>query len=497
VTFASSIGIAGLGVLLTATSSSAITIRSAPPIVQQRHVRMQAPQLRSRSFVTVTTCTSDGANSFVGIPAASNVAGGNYSAVAGAYDSEACDEFSTVAGGYQNRIGDSGAALDAFIGAGEYNEITAPNAAVVAGYNNEASGIASFIGAGDGEYYNLLGGTTALATFISGTDSFVGAGDLSSITGNGSFIGAGGYTYAVSNPGSVPGNQISGNDSFIGAGDQNSVSGNEAFIGGGMLNAVSGAEGFIGSGGGNTITPTASYATILGGNRNSVSGEYASILGGFGNSASGAYAIVAGGDADTAAGSLTFAAGYHADAGHNGSFVWSDYSSGSAMLKDSALNQFLVRASGGTYLYSNEAATSGVMLAAGSSTWASLSDRNAKTNIVPLDEGSILAKVAALPIDRWSYKSERGVRHVGPMAQDFYAAFGTGVDDRHITSIDEDGIALAAIQALHRENAGLHADDLGLHADNRRLHTENEILRDRLAALEQRVGALAGAATAH
>jgi cell division protein FtsB len=43
------------------------------------------------------------------------------------------------------------------------------------------------------------------------------------------------------------------------------------------------------------------------------------------------------------------------------------------------------------------------------------------------------------------------------MAQDFYAAFGTGVDNRHITSIDEDGVALAAIKALHAENAKLTA----------------------------------------
>jgi cell division protein FtsB len=62
------------------------------------------------------------------------------------------------------------------------------------------------------------------------------------------------------------------------------------------------------------------------------------------------------------------------------------------------------------------------------------------------------------------------------MAQDFYAAFRVGADDRHITSIDEDGVALAAIKALHAENA--------------RMHAENAALRDRLAALEQKVAAL-------
>ena len=60
--------------------------------------------------------------------------------------------------------------------------------------------------------------------------------------------------------------------------------------------------------------------------------------------------------------------------------------------------------------------------------------------------------------DRWSYTTERGVRHVGPMAQDFYAAFNVGEDNRHITSIDEDGVALAAIEALDAKLARKDAE---------------------------------------
>jgi len=72
--------------------------------------------------------------------------------------------------------------------------------------------------------------------------------------------------------------------------------------------------------------------------------------------------------------------------------------------------------------------------------------------------------VATLPIERWSYKSERGVRHVGPMAQDFYAAFRVGEDDKHITSIDEDGVALSAIKALHARVRSLGAENVQLRA---------------------------------
>ncbi len=81
------------------------------------------------------------------------------------------------------------------------------------------------------------------------------------------------------------------------------------------------------------------------------------------------------------------------------------------------------------------------------------SDRNAKEHFVPLDTQSILAKVAALPVTEWNYRTDRrAVRHIGPMAQDFHAAFGLdGKDDKHISVIDEGGVALAAIQGLNQK----------------------------------------------
>lgn len=85
------------------------------------------------------------------------------------------------------------------------------------------------------------------------------------------------------------------------------------------------------------------------------------------------------------------------------------------------------------------------------------SDRNAKTGIEAVDPSEILAKVRAMPVSAWTYKhdAEDGIRHIGPMAQDFYAAFGTGRDDKGISSLDGAGVALAAIQALSDENAAL------------------------------------------
>ena len=76
------------------------------------------------------------------------------------------------------------------------------------------------------------------------------------------------------------------------------------------------------------------------------------------------------------------------------------------------------------------------------------SDRALKEGLAPVDPRQVLARVVALPMATWSYKGET-VRHLGPMAQDFSAAFGLGADDRHIHVIDASGVALTAIQGLH------------------------------------------------
>jgi hypothetical protein len=78
------------------------------------------------------------------------------------------------------------------------------------------------------------------------------------------------------------------------------------------------------------------------------------------------------------------------------------------------------------------------------------SDRNSKRAIERVDSRLVLDKLAALPLSTWAYTNNPTVRHIGPMAQDFQAAFGYGDSDKHIATIDADGVALAAIQGLHR-----------------------------------------------
>ena len=85
-----------------------------------------------------------------------------------------------------------------------------------------------------------------------------------------------------------------------------------------------------------------------------------------------------------------------------------------------------------------------------------LSDRNAKRNFAAVNPREVLERVAGLPIQTWSYKDDSaGVRHLGPMAQDFRAAFGLGPDDKHISVGDVEGVALASIQALYQRQQEL------------------------------------------
>jgi len=424
--------------------------------------------------------------------------GANYSFIAAGNNNNITGADAFVGGGEQNNAssessvsagdGNTSAGGQSFIGGGSNNNALGGGSVVGAGYYNQvsATGGGSFIGAGDflwANYYKF-----ANANQIGGMDSFIGAGDQNRITGNGSFVGAGG-SVTLTNSG-VPNNQIAGNDSFIGAGDDNSINANEALIGSGQGNSIAAAATYSVIAGGGFNTAGNSYAAVGGGRNNNATGAAAVVGGGADSTAQGSYATIPGGYDNAADGTGSFAAGTLAKARTNGAFVWSDNSTNTE-LQSTANDQFVARASGGFYLYSNGAATLGVKLAPNSGTWASASDRKMKSNVVPLDDAAVLAKVAALPISEWSYKTEGGVRHVGPMAQDFYAAFRVGEDDLHITSIDEDGVALAAIKALHAENATMRADNSALHADNASLHSENVALRDRLAALEQKVAALA------
>ena len=115
-----------------------------------------------------------------------------------------------------------------------------------------------------------------------------------------------------------------------------------------------------------------------------------------------------------------------------------------------------------------------------------VSDQSLKTDFTAVKPEDILARLAALPIQGWRYNNEApGIRHVGPMAQDFKAAFGLGHDEKFIEFVDEEGVALAAIQGLNQK---LEATQ----AELKRRDAENAELKQRLDKLEQLINSKNG-----
>jgi hypothetical protein len=148
--------------------------------------------------------------------------------------------------------------------------------------------------------------------------------------------------------------------------------------------------------------------------------------------------------------------------------------------------RIFIKTPGGTTIYSNEGQTTGVSLASGGGSWTSVSDRNAKENFAPVDPQDVLEKVVALPLAMWNYKSQdASIRHLGPMAQDFKAAFGLGADHTSIATVDADGVALAAIQGLNRKVEIGKTELAELRSELKRRDAENATLKARLERLER------------
>ena len=401
-------------------------------------------------------------------------------------------DFGTVCGGLDNRVGEIAtvcggshnvaAVVRTFVGGGMDNQATADSAAIVGGINNQATGRYAFVGGGFGNRATDLN-----ATVGGGSGNLAGYRQTT--------VAGGSVNQAISVASTVGGgvsNIASGAYATIGGGTENNATSLNSSIAGGAGNHVSADAGAIAGGIANRILDN--YSVVAGGWANQAgNGEgdlqdaaYASVGGGKGNLASGAYATVPGGASNQAQGDYSFAAGRRAMAQHDGSLVLAD--SNQAEFTSVAANELAVRATGGvrlvTAIDSGGEPLAGVLLPAGSGAWATLSDREAKADFAPVDSQEILSRVAALPIQTWRYKAQPGeTRHLGPAAQDFYAAFGIGEGDRTISTVDADGVALASIQAL---NEKLVERDTELSA----VQAENQALRQELVRLEARTNAL-------
>ncbi len=474
-----------------------------------------------------------------------NTASGNLATVGGGTDNTASDFGATIGGG----LGNTAAVTGTVIGGGQGNLITgtAQYATVGGGQGNTANGAFATVGGGSwntasvtgtvigGGQGNLITGTAQYATVgggafntVSGTHAFVGGGENNTASaedttvaggvGNvasasGAFVGGGGTDGVLQggNQAKAPASAIVGGlgnvveqsagTSFIGGGFSNLITATYGTIAGGYNITVTGQYATVGGGAANSASDGA--ATVGGGDSNTASSGWATVGGGVVNTASGLAATVPGGHSNTAAGDYSFAAGRRAKANHGGAFVWGDNTN--ADINSPAANTFVVRANGGIWFGRATGAItpvigSGVFISTSTGAylsdagvWTDVSDRNAKENFEPIDPQAVLEKVAQLPITTWNYKAEDpSVRHLGPTAQDFYAAFGLGADDTHIASLDSSGVALAAVQGLYERNRTLEAENAELRTRVEALEQENAVQQAQIEALEARLDALEG-----
>jgi hypothetical protein len=358
---------------------------------------------------------------------------------------------------------------NAFALAGARQRLNAvPYALALPGFRTEPNNVdrPNVIG---GSILNLVVPGVEAATISGGTDH--------QIAGANGTIGGG------------AGNVVDGTAATVGGGYENTAEGLFAVVAGGYANdAIGNVSSILGGNendavgewstivGGTLNQATAQYSTVGGGAGNIASGGFSTVPGGAQNQSAGEYATALGGNLNVASGNYSLAAGRRGRATHAGAFVWADSYNGN--FNSFATNSFNARATGGFYLYTNTAQTAGAIMSPGDGSWTNLSDRHHKRDIILVDARDVLNKVVNMPVATWNYDSqERSVRHMGPMAQDFHAAFGLGVRETHITTIDADGVALAAIQGLHQVMAEKDA--------------ELTSLRDRVASLEKLVQELA------
>jgi trimeric autotransporter adhesin len=478
-----------------------------------------------QTFVQLSTIAGGYQNQMQQLASYSSIGGGRnniiqtnvaYSALGGGWDNTIAANYSSIGSGWFNTIA-TNADYSAIPG-GSFNLVQSAYSAIGGGYNNTISSNGN---------YDVIGGGTANIIQTNAGYSIIGGGLFNQIQADAqfSFIGGGDNNHDMTNA----------TYAVMGGGSNNTIESNAQYasIVGGQLNTISSSAHFstIGGGKANVISTLAQYATIpggggnlVGGNLSFAAGEYAQALnnqsfvwndgsaGTFQSTADNQFSvhavggIVLAGDVSIAGGSayqhLSLSGGnstgflygsypalgdgihmgynWYADATGAGHVI----NTGGGTSRISAKYGEIQLATGGVDAVPNvvlDVTTAGVTI---SGNFSYTSDRNAKQDFAPVSPSQILDKVLQLPMSEWSYKVDAATRHLGPMAQDFYAAFNLGTDDKHIAPVDEGGVALAAIQALNQK---LNEKD----GEIQTLKQQNDSLAERLNELETTVKQLA------
>lgn len=348
---------------------------------------------------------------------------------------------------------------------------------------------AAMYGNADSTHVNWGGGSTT-GKLGSNYKYCVVGGGLNNTAANEYSTISGGYSNATadgySTVGGGWGNSAAGYYSGVFSGRDNYALGYNATVAGGISDSAYGDGAFIGGGQDNYA---GGYSSVIsGGYQNQAMGWYSAIAGGYraytlnnmstvgggeNDSATGMNSTVPGGLSNKASGAYSFATGRQAKAIHDGAFVWGDNTA--ADVSSERIGQFRTRANGGVRLDINIGrwinfyddgtniltTSTGAHLTSGG-TWTDASSRTLKDRFRPLDGRDVLDKLSRMDISGWYYKGTDEY-HIWPFAEDFFAAFGTGVGDvkdasTHLAAGDVAGVGLLAIQELSRQVKELQAE---------------------------------------
>lgn len=185
-----------------------------------------------------------------------------------------------------------------------------------------------------------------------------------------------------------------------------------------------------------------------------------------------------------------------------GSFIIGDNSvSLGSYYATTANHQMVMHFAGGYLLYTGSGqqnnSPSGIQLQPNSNAWSVISDSTRKENFRTINGALFLKKISGMRLGSWNYKGQdvKQYRHYGPMAQDFFAAFGhdeLGVigEDKSINQADFDGVNLIAIQALIKEVEALKAENKSLKRAEMSMKAETQSLKEKMQQFEKQLSTL-------
>jgi hypothetical protein len=227
------------------------------------------------------------------------------------------------------------------------------------------------------------------------------------------------------------------------------------------------------------------YSTAIG--KNNIASGLNSVAIGVGAKASGVSSVSIG-NLTTAAGPNCTAMGYNVEAlaSSIGSFIIGDSDPDNQGISYGYSNTFDARFKGGYYFRTSGNTTNiGVKVVSGGNAWVTISDSTKKHNFLPVNGEDFLQKIANLKLTSWNYKTQdaKTFRHYGPMAQDFFNAFGkdklgTIGCDTLINQADFEGVNLIAIQALEKRTRDLMMLNQNIQSENASLKSELNALKE-------------------